>query len=403
MNYFITKYDIDPPEGAMRCVLDDTIMHKGLLVTAGSGIIEGFIAPLDATVVTKLEAAEIVILGKTKMDEFSAAGLFSNLNAETRTSIDINESNPKCGTEPQCGSNITSGAVAAVADGIAGFALCNDYTGEVSRQAALSGLCYIRPTYGTVSRYGLIPTVPSMDQIGVVCENLSEGFRALEIISGYDPNDGSMINERCEGRAEAKADGAGNSGDVKSRTASSRGAGLRIGLPVNLFKHTQDRAAAQSIIRDYKGKEFELKYSGVYTQVMQILCSAELSNNISRYDGIKFGYRADGYSDLRELYTKTRTEALGFYPKLSALLGAIALSQENYVRYYDKAMRIRRLINESLRFSEYDAIVLPTGDSATSLPILCGLPAVTLPSDNEGITLVAGLQREDTLKQIVEG
>jgi len=363
LDYFVTRYDIEPPGGAECCVLEDSIMHRGRPVTAGSKIIENFISPLDATVVTRLETAGITILGKTKMGEFGAAGLFS------------------------AASGHISGAVSAVADGLARFALCNDYTGAVGEMAAAGGLYYIHPTYGTVSRYGLIPAVPSMDQIGIVCKTLSDGFRALDIISGHDPNDGAMYP-------------AAASPDEKTENNNRQSTQIRLGVPVNVTGRDQDAAAVKEFAKNCSAVDFELKHFGLFAQVMQILCGAELSNNISRYDGIKFGYRAEGYRDLPGLYKKTRTEAFGPDAKLAAITGAMVLTQENYTRYYDKAMRIRRLISESLDFDKYDAIIMPSLE-LQALPRLCGLPAVTMPYAGGGITLIADRRREDILMSAI--
>jgi len=375
MEYFITRYDTNVPAGALCAVLEDSIMHKGYPATAGSKILESFVSPLDATVVTRLNEAGICIIGKTKMSEFG---------------IDIAEfkdmgdaANPE----------FNSGAVAAVADGIADFALCNDYTGAIGGEAAMRGLFCIRPTYGTVSRYGLIPSVPSMDQIGVVCKNPADGFRILSTISGYDEKDGALLEIGRDHNAENRP------------------------LTCALFNTENRLLAYETENRPLAYIEVELKYMGVIAQVMQILCTAELSNNISRYDGIKFGYRAEGYKDLHELYTKSRTEAFGPNAKLSAIIGAMVLSQENYTRYYDKAMRIRRLIKESLDFNKYDIIIVPAGiakhgddpsvmqnqvhESCSCLAALCGLPAVTLPRDKGGVTLIADAGREDVLESIL--
>ena len=372
MKHFITNYNIDCPEGAERAVLEDSIMHKGRLVTAGSKILGNFISPLDATVVTRLEAAGIIILGKTKMDEFGIAGLFADAQKEP------------------------SGAVAAVAEGAADFALCNDYTGAIGQQAAAGGLYYIHPTYGTVSRYGLIPAVPSMDQIGIVCKTPDDGLRILSIIAGHDPKDGAMFRGRGAGAANP---------ELKEK--------LRIGVPHNIFDRAPGRISPEAFIGiglagDFETVSIELAYSDMNAQVMQILCCAEISGNISRYDGIKFGYRAEVFADLQELYTKSRTEAFGQDAKLAAIMGAIVLSQDYYMRYYDKAMRIRRHIRDSLEFEKYDVIILPSFDWAPelllaqgALPRLCGLPALTAPVGG-GITLVAGALREDVLFAALE-
>ena len=423
MDYYITKYDTDPPEGAGRAVLEDSIMQKGYPVTAGSKILENFISPLDATVVTRLETAGVCILGKTKMEEFGIYGLFEARdgslprcpNETEGGSLSRSPDKIAAMTEDDTPSNSLSrfcGAVAAVADGEADFALCNDYTGAVSREAAARGVCYLHPTYGTVSRFGLIPAVPSMDQIGVVCKTPAEGFRVLSIISGYDEKDGAIFTPAAR------------------QSALPHEGAIRLGIPANVMALALESEILEGLPENLETVVFELKYFDVYTQVMQILCSAELSGNISRYDGVKFGYRAKDFSGIRELYTRSRTEAFGQDAKVAALLGAMVLSKENYSGYYDKAMRIRRLIKESLEFDKYDVIILPVclnpsptlpqgspamnGDyayqhpdwqcnngfeaAAHALPMLCGLPAITLPYRGGGVTLVADAGCESILR-----
>ena len=412
MDYYITGYDIDCPQNAQRAVLEDSIMHKNRQVTAGSKIMENFISPLDATVVTRLEAAGICILGKTKMDEFGISELLLNSGLLMNSEFGIR--NPE----------FCSGAVSAVADGIASFALCNDFTGAIGREAAAHGVCYVHPTYGTVSRYGLIPAVPSMDQIGVICKTPADGSRALSVIAGHDPKDGAMFSELKAECGELNANGGR----------------LKIGIPVNAVTNPADMSIITEFIKNFETVDFELKYLDVYAQVMQILCCAELSSNITRYDGIKFGYRAEGYKSLRELYTKSRTEALGEGAKLVSIIGSMVLSQESYIRCYDKAMRIRRLIKESLEFDKYDAIIIPAftkfgirnsefgidceckteDDGERSnivsprkaeepshcfpcfLPMLCGLPAVTVPFNGGGFTLIADVKCENVLFSALE-
>ena len=284
-------------------------------------MLENFISPIDATAVTRLEAVGVEIVGRAEMEEFGFI---------LTDTVNVHE------------------AVDFVVNGKADFALCNDYTGAISHVAAERGMYYIHPTYGTVSRYGLIPAVTSMDQIGIVCRSPEVGFHALEIIAGYDPKDGVMLPEKPSENFES---------------------------PPQIRK-----------------TELEPKYSEIYNQIMQVLCSAELSNNISRYDGIKFGYRAKDYNGLQELYIKSRTEAFGPDIKLAAILGAMVLSQDNYTRYYDKAMRLRRMIKDSLEFEKYDVIV-------TKCPILsrlCGLPSLATP----GNVYIADAGREDILKAV---
>jgi len=307
-----------------NAVIESSIMQEGQPATAGSKMLEDFVSPIDATVTLRLVSAGIRIVGRADMEEF---GLSLTEAVKTYETVDF------------------------VADGRADFALCNDYTGAVGYAATERGLYYLHPTYGTVSRYGLIPSVTSMDQIGVLFKEPEVGFNVLKVIAGYDPKDGTMKHSGgCGERCPAET----------PDLASIRMAG------------------------------FKPKYFEVYTQIMQILCCAEISNNISRYDGVKYGYRAKEYSGLNELYTKSRTEAFGADIKLAAILGAMVLSQENYLRFYDKAMRLRRMIKDSLEFDKYDVI-------KTDCPILsrlCGLPSLATP----GNVYIAGAGREDFLE-----
>ena len=356
MGYFATEYDVVRPAVSLCAVLEDSIMHRGRPVTAGSKMLENFVSPLDATVVTRLEAAGFTILGKTKMDEFGVAGLFSETTG-------------------------VSGAVSAIAGGVAALALCNDYTGAVSALAAAHGLFYIRPTYGTVSRFGLIPAVPSMDQIGILCKTPEEGFRALAVIAGFDPKDGAMF------------------GAAEPRNAECGMRNAEYAFRLGLFGMRDTEFLDEFRDRGFDAGDIGLEYFDFYGPVMQILCCAELSACLSRYDGVKFGYRAENFSGLSELYIKSRTEAFGQDVKLAAVMGAMVLSQDNYMRYYDKAMRVRRLIKQSLYFDEYDAIITP---APCALPQLAGLPAVTMPYRGNVITLITNTMREDTLLSLVQ-
>jgi len=294
--------------------VDDSIMQKGSIASAGSKMLENFTALFDATVITRLnEKNDSLKTERIKLAEFG-----------------LNDPGELSG-QPL---------------------LCNDVFGHIRRRATQQGLCYIRPTYGTVSRFGLIPTASSMDQIGIVCKDPHEGFYQLSAISGHDENDGAMFPEKKYSYAKT---------DKKLNIA---------------------------------GQSLKLPYSDVYSQVLQILAFAEISGNLSRYDGIKFGYRAQGYKSLDGLYTKTRTEAFGLEAKLAITMGCLVLSQNNYVKYYEKAMKIRRLIKESLPFTQYDVIIIPVD---CPLAVLAGLPSLTFSHDGKGIQLVANIKKESYL------
>jgi aspartyl-tRNA(Asn)/glutamyl-tRNA(Gln) amidotransferase subunit A len=273
-------------------LIDDSIMQKGKPATAGSEILEHFTALFDATAVTKLNENNRTIDGTVTLPEFGLSA------PETLPEATI---------------------------------LCNDVFGHVRRRAAAQGLAYIRPTYGTVSRYGLIPTASSMDQIGIVCQNPSEGFDLLSEIAGFDEKDGAMLPGK----------------DYNYTTCDG-------------FKMAEANGTPQ--------------FDAYINEVMMILASAEISNNINRYDGIKFGVRAAGTKGLNGLYTKTRTERFGEQTKLTAIMGCMVLSGEFYELYYTKAMQLRRVIKESLKIEKNEVIPVSPDNPVA---VLCGLPSLT--------------------------
>lgn len=297
------------------------------------------------------------------MDEFGTADLFSGSQSEL------------------------SGAVKAVG-GAADFCLCNDLFGTYRFEAAQNGICYIHPTYGTVSRFGLIPLASSMDQIGIMCKNLADGFGILSLIAGNDSGDGAMFPEK--------------SYDYKKTDRA-----VKVGVPAAVIERADEstKKAVRGFAELFDSVDIELPYFDVYKQVMYILSSAEISNNLSRYDGIKMGYRSSDHAGLDELYVNTRTQGFGFDAKLMSVMGAFVLSSGQYVPYYQKAMKIRRLIKEALNFKGYDVIALPTKISEDpyenlSLFALCqiaGLPGVSFSFDGCGVLLVANVKDESAL------
>ena len=343
-------------------LLENSIMKKGHPAAAGSKILENFISPFDAAVVTRLARNNITPGVHADMNEFGIDALFGESGDE----------NP-------------SGLINAVANGEADFALCNDVFGAYRRQAARAGLCYIHPTYGTVSRLGLIPLVCSMDQIGVVCNNPADGFKLLSLIAGKDAGDGAMFPD-------------------ENYTYKSTGKKPRVGVPGFA------REALSGFIEKFGSSGIELDFFDQYKQVMYILCCAEISNNINRYDGIKFGYRAENFNGLNDLYVKTRTQGFGFDAKLAVVMGSFVLSQEQYAPYYEQAMKVRRLIKQSLRFDEYDVIALPTQIDGSrydnlalySLAPLAGLPCVSFSYNGRGVQLIANVKNENALLTALE-
>lgn len=361
MDCFIMDYNI---EGQNTLALEDSIMQKDRPVTAGSKMLETFVSPINATVIDKLSDGEYKVAGRTAMEEFGIPSLFSGQPDEI------------------------SGAVKAVVDGAVSFSLCNDVFGKYRKQAAENNCSYIHPSYGTISRYGLVPVVSSMDQIGVVCKSLAEGFKLLSQIAGNDENDGAMFPDKTYSYAR----------NDKSITIAIPDAVIS-----QADKNVQDAIA--DFTKNFNNISIDLKFFDIYKQVMYILSCAEISNNISRYDGVNFGYRASDYRNIDELYTNTRTEGFGIDAKLTTIMGSMVLSQNQYIPYYDKSMRVRRLIKEELAFDEYDIIVLPCEISKDpyenlslySLANLAGLPSVSFSYKGQGIQLIANVRNENSL------
>ena len=350
-------------------ILEECILQTGKPATAGAKMLANFIAPFDATIITSLSDAGYDIVGRASTEEFGIADFSSDTPTFDTSAF---------GEYPS--------AVKAVAEGVAEFALCNDVFGTQRREAAENGLCYIRPSYGTVSRFGLIPLVSSMDQIGIVCKDLAAGFELLSVIAGVDPNDGAMLPGFA---VEERADGTS----------------LKIGVPSDVL----NRSDSAEILKDFAGNfdavDMTLEYFDVYKQVMCILATAEISANFTRYDGIKFGYRASGFGNLEELYFKTRSEGFGPSAKFASIMGAMVVSKDGYAPFYEKALKIRRLIKDATRFDGYDLILLPTeinGDiyensALYALAPLVGLPSVSFSYKGRGLQLIANVDDEGAL------
>ena len=302
--------------------LDDSIMQKGCICSAGSKILENFKAPFDATVISRI--SETALAEKTERIKLGEFGLACPGQLPVLASMSA--------------------------------LLCNDVFGFIRRKAAEQGFCYIRPTYGTVSRYGLIPTASSMDQIGIVCKTPAEAFSFLPLIAGHDEKDGVMFPEKN-------------------------------------YNYKTGNTGSQA--KEIKTGTFE-DYAELGKQVLNILAFAEISNNISRYDGIKFGYRTANYKNLDELYTKTRTEAFGPEAKLAIIMGSLILSEDYYKKYYEKAMKIRRLIKESLalRLKEYNVISIAIDNPAA---VLAGHPSLSFLHNGKPVQLVADVKKENDL------
>jgi aspartyl-tRNA(Asn)/glutamyl-tRNA(Gln) amidotransferase subunit A len=226
-----------------------------------------------------------------------------------------------------------------------------------------------------------------MDQIGVLCADIGKGFKILSIIAGNDMRDGVMYPE-------------------PSYSFSPCNGSIRLAIPDNIWSSCEYAEEIIPVLKSrFKTKQIELRYYEFFRQVMYILSSAELCNNTNRYDGIKCGYRAPDYADIDELYINTRSEGFGLEMKLAAIVSAMVLSREYYVPYYEKAMKLRRLIRDAADFGDYDIIALPTLSCGTpyeqsalyALAALAGFPSISIPLGNHGIQLVAAAKNENSL------
>lgn len=336
MVLYADKSDVSSDEKSI--VLDDMILTKDLVTSAGSKMLEGYKSLFGAEVVTKLMSEGYRIVGKANTGEIAL-----DLLGETSYHGSCVDKN----------GHLQSAIAEILKKKEAKAAITMDVNGAPRRGAALAGLTYIKPTYGTVSRYGTIPAVCSGEAVGVMAEN-AEGCRhILSRICGHDAKDGtSLPEEQCARlKKDAERDTVKKVAVVKSMVEQADDE-TRAKIDNFVSKAIQNGIEVVEI----DGKEFAWAQPA-----WCVLMAAEVCNNVSRYDGVKFGYRTKNYTNIDELYTNSRTEAFGFLLKATILLGSNVLSTENYMRQYDKALRMRRVLCEYMEqlFAQYDAVVLP--------------------------------------------
>jgi aspartyl-tRNA(Asn)/glutamyl-tRNA(Gln) amidotransferase subunit A len=384
------KYD-DAPLAGVPVAIKDNMCIDGGVSTSASHILEGFRPPYTATAVEKLTDAGAVVIGKANMDEFAMGG-------STETSYYGVTRNPWDTSRVPGGSS--GGSAAAVAAGLAPYSLGSDTGGSIRQPAAFTGLTGFKPTYGSVSRFGLMAFASSLDQIGPLAADVKDSAAIMSVISGPDAKDSTSV-------AKVPFDASGVL--AKLPAAEDYFKGKRIAVPTNYFAEgvsqgvTDGVHAAIEEIRSLGAevKEIELPLADYAVPVYLIVSFAEASSNLSRYDGIKYGYRSKEAQDILETYYKSRSEGFGIEVKRRIMLGSFVLSSGYFDAYYKKALKVRYLIKKEFddALADNDFILTPaTPTSAYSLggqiqnPIamylgdiftvsvnLAGLPAISLP------------------------
>ena len=380
-------------------LLKDNLCTQGIKTTCGSKLLEGYMPPYNATVVEKVQNAGGVCLGKGNLDEFA-------MGSTTETSYFGPTRNPWDENRVPGGSS--GGCAAGVAAGFAWYALGSDTGGSIRQPAGSCGLTGLKPTYGTVSRYGLVAYASSLDQVGPLCRDAADCAAVLDLIQGKDRRDSTTVDGNYGGR-------------LASLTADIRG--LRVGLPVECFGEGLDPQVAQRVqevaqVLKHRGAiltEVSIPELKQVIPAYYVLASAEASSNLARYDGVKYGFRAEEYKTLTQMYENTRSQGFGKEAKLRMLLGTFVLSAGYYEAYYKKALAVKEQVKVGLEraFATCDMLLTPVtpntaprlgesladpmkmylSDLYTVPANLAGLPALSMPCgvDREGLPVGAQL------------
>jgi aspartyl-tRNA(Asn)/glutamyl-tRNA(Gln) amidotransferase subunit A len=385
------------PLAGVPIAVKDMIVTKGLATTAASKILEGWVPPYDAGVVEKLRAAGAIILGKLNCDEFA-------MGSSTERSAYQKTTNPWDLTRVPGGSS--GGSSASVAAGLCAASLGTDTGGSIRQPAAFCGVVGIKPTYGRVSRWGVIAYASSLDQVGPLARSVEDVALVLEAISGFDPRDSTSLDEPVPAYSQLLT------GEVK---------GLRVGLPREYFGEGIDadvRGALDNTIACLRERgaeivDISLPHTHLALTAYYIVAPAEASSNLARYDGIRFGTAAAQPKDLLDLYMRTRGEGFGPEVKRRIMLGTYALRSGYYDAYYKKAQQVRALIKRDFdeAFGTVDVILTPTSPTAAwefgakSSPLdmyladvftlscnLAGLPGLSVPCGLTSTGLPIGAQ-----------
>ncbi len=385
------------PYAGIPIGIKDNICTKGLKTTCASKMLEHFVPPYDATVIERLRSRDMVILGKLNMDEFA-------MGSSTENSYFGVTKNPRALDRVPGGSS--GGSAAAVAALEAPLTLGSDTGGSIRQPAAFCGVVGVKPTYGTVSRYGLVAFASSLDQIGPLSRNVSDSAFLLNALAGHDPKDATSLSRDYD--------------DFK-KDIDKGVEGLRIALPKEFFGEGLNKEVKEAVLSAAKTfeslgakvEEVSLPSLSLALPAYYVLSSAEASSNLARFDGIRYGYRSADYSDMDSLYKKTRSEGFGDEVKRRIMLGTFALSSGYYDAYYKKALQVRSLIVSDYQkiFKTCDVILSPVapttaykigektsdpmemylGDIYTVPVNIAGIPALSMPCGKDQNGLPIGL------------
>ena len=394
----IDNGELTGPLAGVPVAIKDNMCTKGMLTTCSSKILRNFVPTYTAQAVANLEEAGAVIIGKTNMDEFA-------MGSTTETSAFGPTKNP-WNTEHVPGGS-SGGSCAAVAAEECSYALGSDTGGSIRQPSSFCGVTGIKPTYGTVSRYGLIAYGSSLDQIGPVAKDVTDCATILEVIASHDTKDSTSVEREDYDFTSALVD------DVK---------GIKIGIPKDYFGEGLDPEVKEAVLAaakvlEQKGaivEEFDLSLVEYAIPAYYTIACAEASSNLERFDGVKYGYRAKEYQGLHNMYKKSRSEGFGAEVKRRIMLGSFVLSSGYFDAYYLKALRTKALIKKAFdkAFEKYDIILGPAapttapklgeslsdplkmylGDIYTISVNLAGLPGISLPCGTDSKGLPIGLQ-----------
>lgn len=392
--------------------IKDNICTKGIKTTCSSKMLENFVSPYDATVMEKIKKENMINLGKLNMDEFAMGG-------STEYSAFHVTRNPWNLNKVPGGSS--GGSAAAVASGMVPWALGSDTGGSIRQPASFCGVVGMKPTYGLVSRYGLVAFASSLDQIGPITKDVQDCAILLNVITGHDEKDSTSENREKINYTESLKN------DIK---------GIKIGIPKEFYAEgiqPEVKKKLEEAIEKYKElgaevEEFSLDIANYSLATYYIIACAEASSNLGRFDGIRYGYRTPNFNNLKDIYINSRSEAFGSEVKRRIILGTYVLSSGYYDAYYKKAQQVRTLVQSKFdeAFSKYDVIVTPTAPTTafnigekSSNPLemyladictvsvnIAGLPGISIPCgvDKEGMPigmqLIGQKYSEETLLNV---